>query len=555
MKQLFITSLLLLSIGLSNCSEDDVLSSDLSNINLSSSSTEVLDPKRPILNSVTASGSKVTLKFTNYSSPKKPEGGFELMVNGKRTGTSLTPWLDSDDKNLSMVFNVEDAGKNTYQVYARWNSGYLSSNELKAGEIAGGETPSSPPPSDDTPSSSPAPTPDDVKKPSNLKQPVISNVAISGSNVTVTFVNFAAPKNPEGGFELMLNGKRTGTSITPWVTSSNKTMTMKFSLNDAKKQYYQIYARWNSGYLSSEEFYPGESSPGNESPAPEEPEEDDTPGNSPNDVNLSFLSSMKLLKGYEFEDNIGRNVDEARDGLKVHHLGHDKGRVKSVDGVGAYHFKVTPGNYTRHDRNWKVQLVPRNLPSPYFKNGWEPTWGREYVYQMRVKLSQNYDIGREYVALISTKNDYKFSREGSFLLLTEGDHYYVKQNYATKPNTKRGNEAEAPEWYATDGKKLQKGTDFNPTSRVGNGYSSLKNDIGKWITWTVHIKWSYQDDGFVKLYKDDKLFHEYNGPNSHNDSQAPYIKFGLSNAFWGEGERTGSTSQEMYMDYFRVYAK
>jgi hypothetical protein len=389
----------------------------------------------------------------------------------------------------------------------------------------------------------------------NPKEPVLEKVHINGDKVTLEFRNYAAPDIPWGGFELIVNKKRTRNEIIPWVYSSEQRIQMSFTMKDAQNQCYQVYARWSDGFIASNEVCGATGSTGSEKPITEpEPEPDPTPAPGPvEDVTLP-ISNMKLLRGYEFENNIGRNVDVARDGLKVHHLGHKNGKVVSVDGVGAYHFRITPGTYSTNNPTWRQELVPRNLPSPYFNNGFEAKWGMEYVYQIRMKMTSDYDLGKEYLSVISTKNDYTISREGSFIFFTEGDHYYFAQKYAERPNIGRNEENNVPKWYGSVGENLTPGKDFSRSSLFGSGYKTIENDKGKWVTWTIHVKWSYNNDGFLRVYKGDNLFHSYNGPNSYNDQKGPYIKFGLYNSWWKHGNRTGSNSQEMYVDYFRVYA-
>lgn len=382
---------------------------------------------------------------------------------------------------------------------------------------------------------------------SNPKVPILNKVTFEGSKVTLNFTNPASPKKPEGGFELMLNGKRTAISITPRIHSTEKNLTMSFTLDNPQNYYYQIYARWNSGYLSSEKFYPGQAN------TPSAPSEDPSDDIGSGDSDIPGLPSLKLIKGYEFEDNIGRNVTWEKDGLIVHHLGRKDGKVVTEDGKGAYHFRITPGSYTKSDGSYRHQVIPRNLPSSYFTKGFQSKWDQEYIYEMKVKLSENYEIGTEYVALLGAKNDFNRRRNASFTLYTEGDHYLIHHEYSRKETTSIKGEGSKKFSYDANGNKLRPGIDYKESKKMGMGYAKINQDLGKWVTWTFHIKWAYNDNGFIKVYKNGKLFHTYYGPNSYKDDYAPYVLFGLYNSWWKNGQRTGSNVQETFVDHFRVY--
>lgn len=280
------------------------------------------------------------------------------------------------------------------------------------------------------------------------------------------------------------------------------------------------------------------------------------------------LPSLQLLRAYEFEDNIGRNVSIEQDGIKVHHLSREGGIVEAVDGgdrgkVGAYHFKIEhdPYTYKGSGKFYRQELQPRDLPSPYFKNGWQAKFGQEYVYQIRMKMTENYQIGKEYVSFMGGKNDYSLSRNGT-ALKTAGDHYRFDMQFDTKSGGTGSGQEDGPyaSWrrkhFASDGKELVPRRDYNDASFMGSGYHKLSDDIGKWVVWTWHVKWSYGSEGFIRIYKDDQLFISYDGPNTFKDEddRAPYFKFGIYNNYWKNlKNNTGSKVQETYVDYFRVY--
>lgn len=548
MRKLYLVlPIILLSLCFTQCMEEELFTDGGLATDLQLNSARTLNSKIPEITKVSANGSKVTIEFTNYAAPSKPEGGFELIADGKRTYTSLTPRSYSSDRKVKMTFSTSNPNK-SYQIYARWNSGYKRSNKMKPGSGGNQNSPSSP----DESNEKKAPSNNEVKRPSNAKRPVISKLSFSGSKVNLEFVNFSSPGQPEGGFELMVDGKRTGTSIIPRIYSSSKTVKATFSISNPDDHCYQIYARWNSGYIGSDAVCKeGSQSVGGSSPSDDGKDDKKDEDNGGKSGLPSGLPSLKLLRGYEFNSNYGKNVSQSRDGLKVHHLGHTNGKVVKEDGVGAYHFKITPGSYRKSDKTYRQELVPRNLPSPYFNQGFRAKWGQEYVFEMRMKISDDYEIGSDYNSFVSMKNDYKYRREGSFTMHIEGDHFFLRHMYSSRTGAGSSDASRKIYYYGADGKKLTPGKDFHKTRRTGSGYKDIER--GKWVTWTFYVKWSYSSNGFFKIYRNGKLFHSYKGPTGYKDEDAPYFKFGLYNSWWKNGQRTGSTHQEMFVDYLRVY--
>ena len=49
---------------------------------------------------------------------------------------------------------------------------------------------------------------------------------------------------------------------------------------------------------------------------------------------------------------------------------------------------------------------------------------------------------------------------------------------------------------------------------------------GRWVEWTVHARWSYEDDGIMQIWRDGELIADRNGPNTYNDLRGVYLKLG-----------------------------
>lgn len=545
-----ILSLILLLICFTQCAEEELLTdSDLiSDIQLSSAKT--LDDKVPDITKVTASGSKVTIEFTNYAAPSRPEGGFELLVNGKRTYTNITPRLYSTGKNLKMTFST-NSPNSTYQIYARWNSGYVKSNEMKPG---GGNdsSPSQPTDDDDDDSGSGS---GDVYRPSNAKQAVISKLSFNGSKVTIDFVNFSAPSQPEGGFELMIDGKRTGTSIIPRLRSNQKNLKITFSYANPKEHCYQIYARWNSGYLSSEAVCKeGGQSTGSGAPASDEDDDDSKDDDSSDDEgSYSNVPSMKVLNAWNFN----KSQPTSEGGVKF--WGKDNCRIENVssavDNKAARFFMNT-----HNSSAYRTELVVTDdIPSAmaqYFSDSRGLAYakmGNEVIYQFRVKLSDKwekdsrYHSGDGYTSIFEFKQDYFSSREkpdrirdATFRVRVSKNKYNFIFRATNEPFSKAPRNSEGS--IVQDGRVQMKSVDAS-------------QDFGKWVQWTLHIKWSPNNDGFIRVYNNnDLVYRRENTYTAYDDASwlGPYFKFGLHDPWVKYGHDTGSSYKEVFFDHLRI---
>jgi hypothetical protein len=49
----------------------------------------------------------------------------------------------------------------------------------------------------------------------------------------------------------------------------------------------------------------------------------------------------------------------------------------------------------------------------------------------------------------------------------------------------------------------------------------------RWVDFVYHVKWSFLDDGFVRVWRDGIQIVHYDGPVGYNDREGPYFRFGL----------------------------
>ena len=78
-------------------------------------------------------------------------------------------------------------------------------------------------------------------------------------------------------------------------------------------------------------------------------------------------------------------------------------------------------------------------------------------------------------------------------------------------------------------------TRFPGKNGTPEGYKRLWHSAvekGVWSDWVFHVQWSYQNDGYIEIWKDGVQVATTTGPNTYNDVLAPYLKLGLYIPQW-----------------------
>ncbi|MGH8504237.1 MAG: polysaccharide lyase [Gammaproteobacteria bacterium] len=76
---------------------------------------------------------------------------------------------------------------------------------------------------------------------------------------------------------------------------------------------------------------------------------------------------------------------------------------------------------------------------------------------------------------------------------------------------------------------------------------------GQWTDWVIHIKFSFEDDGLLEVWKNGSQIVNYQGPNCYNDELGPYLKIGIYNPAWGGGSGASeSDKRTIYYDQVTV---
>ena len=72
---------------------------------------------------------------------------------------------------------------------------------------------------------------------------------------------------------------------------------------------------------------------------------------------------------------------------------------------------------------------------------------------------------------------------------------------------------------------------------------------GTWTEWTFHVRWSPDDDGFLKVWKDGEPLVDIAGPVGHRDLIGPYMKAGVYVPGWKDiGREENVQTRALYFD-------
>jgi len=86
---------------------------------------------------------------------------------------------------------------------------------------------------------------------------------------------------------------------------------------------------------------------------------------------------------------------------------------------------------------------------------------------------------------------------------------------------------------------------------------------GAWTDWVFNIKWNYDGNGFVRIWKNGKMVYNLVAPNTFNDQKGPYLKMGVYAFYlrrperdsWKQSKEVGVTKRIYYHDAIRIADK
>lgn len=74
-----------------------------------------------------------------------------------------------------------------------------------------------------------------------------------------------------------------------------------------------------------------------------------------------------------------------------------------------------------------------------------------------------------------------------------------------------------------------------------------------WTDWVMHVKWSYESDGILQVWKSGEKVIDYTGPNTFNDAKGPFFKMGLYKGWQKPTTPSDAVSKRvLYHDEFRM---
>ncbi len=142
--------------------------------------------------------------------------------------------------------------------------------------------------------------------------------------------------------------------------------------------------------------------------------------------------------------------------------------------------------------------------------------GRDYWYGFRTYLPVDWEFDQEYEVLAQWKGKRDKPQEQS-------------KSPALALRTRR------KEWYITNrwDARLITPENHSPNETLWRG----DLDVGVWVEWVVHARWSFAADGYLEIWKDGRQIVERRGPNTYNDRRGMYFKIGIYKAPWGHLDR------------------
>ncbi len=202
-----------------------------------------------------------------------------------------------------------------------------------------------------------------------------------------------------------------------------------------------------------------------------------------------------------------------------------------------------------HDEvTYRSELVPFTVFSQDLQRMKHAILGKEYWYGIRIFLPKDrrYDKEREIIMQWHDQPDWNLKEDwrSPCVELDIG------------PSQRRGIATNYLVFVRSDAKQL------TPSKENKNRYQAedqfdlgpIEGDLGKWTQWVMHVRWSYEDDGFLKLWKNGEVVLDLpHYPNAYNDRYGPYCKFGIYKWVWKNIEKArGVAPRVIYYDDFYI---
>ncbi|MES9830710.1 MAG: heparin lyase I family protein [Candidatus Thiodiazotropha sp. DIVDIV] len=223
--------------------------------------------------------------------------------------------------------------------------------------------------------------------------------------------------------------------------------------------------------------------------------------------NINNLAGQELqYSNVEFDDEFNKNIDSNNWYLS----GNIKPQIVKLNDLNSYAVELC----INKGKSYRNELSMRSA-------AFKAQYNIAYKYEFRTYLPSDYrnDQNQEIIIQWHAKPDKDINedyRSPPLSISTINNNYYLEKRW--------------------DNKKVT--FDRNHKKRY-SGYERVKLDKiipGKWENWEVYINWSYSiASGFTIIKKNGKYLYNNYGPNTYNDTDAPYQKLGLYKWLWKEG--------------------
>ncbi len=186
-----------------------------------------------------------------------------------------------------------------------------------------------------------------------------------------------------------------------------------------------------------------------------------------------------------------------------------------------------------YDDEWNNPSSELRLRSPEAVHHFE--YGSTYWYGFSIYLPLDYEVDSDGDTL------------NQFLSVQNADEPYRAANPVISFRSKGENWGI---WVRGDSREDWKKPDYEVTESFDLGL--WQEDVGEWVDWVYHIKWAYNDDGFLQVWKNGEMVVDYQGATTLiGFDQNVRWKIGIYKPSWRSGV-SDVNGRVIYYDEIRL---
>ena len=185
--------------------------------------------------------------------------------------------------------------------------------------------------------------------------------------------------------------------------------------------------------------------------------------------------------------------------------------------------------------------------------------------EMYDKKFINFEYNKEYWIgfAIYLNDDYQFPEMSDIVFQTHGvPDFHLGEGYRNPilSLTVTGlQETPDPQWAISilgDSRTVTPSSGLRYTTNIDANLSSVKGDIGRWVSWVIRYKHTYNPDGYIDIWKDGQLVYNENGiRTAYNDLKGSYLKMGSYKWSWRAKHNYPTITparRQSYLDAVRI---